>query len=199
MRRILIPILALTAGAAVGVAIMWVQAIEPPEPAPATVASSEQVALNVQHDGKALRLNWDRNAADVREATHAILHISDGKYQSQMNLDPQSLKTGTATYWPESRSVAFRLELFSPGRTTSGSIDAPGAIAEAAKPSPFATPPPTPKRRNKIVALTSPEVVPEPVAAPSKPSKISRVFGKIPLLRRLKKDPQHAEEAGYRR
>jgi hypothetical protein len=191
MRRILIPILALTAGAAVGVGLMWVRNVEP-DPEPSKVASSEQVALNVRHDGKALRLNWDRDAAEVREATHAILYITDGKHQSQMNLDPQSLKTGTASYWPESGSVAFRLELFSPGRTTSGTIEAPGATAEA-KPSPFAPPQPTPKRHPKAVAVATPESVPEPAAERSKPSKISRVFGKIPLLRRLKKDSQRDE------
>ena len=76
MRRILISILALAAGAAVGVAIMWTQFSEPPTPSRAAVASSEQVALNVRHDGKAMRLNWDRNAESVREATHAILHIA---------------------------------------------------------------------------------------------------------------------------
>lgn len=170
---------------------MWTQFSEPLTPSRAAVASSEQVALNVRHDGRAMRLNWDRNAESVREATHAILHIADGKHQSQMNLDPQSLKTGTASYWPESREVTFRLELFTPGRVASGSIRATGAVAES-KPSPFVVPPPATKRRSKVVALSSPEVAANPVEK-SRPSKLSRVFGKIPLLKRFKKSPQRAD------
>ena len=193
MRRFLIPVLALAAGTAVGV-VLWTQLADMPAAAePATVASSDQVALNVQHDGKALRLNWDRNAPVVRQATHAILHINDGKHKSEMNLDTQSLASGKASYWPESREVTFRLELFAPGRVTSGSIQTPGAVAEN-KPSPFSVPPAAPKRQSKIVALNRPEPVPEAVAPPAKPSKISRVFGKIPLLRRLKKSSQSDDD-----
>jgi len=188
MRRYLISVLALVAGAALGV-VLWTRlADEPAAAEPPRIASSDQVALNVRHDGRALRLNWDRNAPAIRDATHAILHIDDGNHRSEMNLDPQSLASGTASYWPESREVRFRLEVFAPGRVTSGSIQAPGVAAET-KPSPFVTPAP-PKRHPKIVALNRPEPEPEPVVAPPKPSKVSRFFGKIPLLRRLKKNPQ---------
>jgi len=198
MRRFLISILALVAGAVLGVVWMWNWSGEPLVEEAATVSTPETrgkdpVALHVQQDGKALRLHWDRNSGPVLQATHAVLHITDGKHQSQMNLDPAALKSGTASYWPDGKEVSFRLELFAPGRTLSSSAqvgNAVPAVAATAKPSPFATPPPPPKRKPKIVAMSREEVVPEAQAAPSKPSKLSRAFGKIPLLRRLKKNRQ---------
>jgi len=149
--------------------------------------------MNVVREGRALRLNWDRDAAVVRDATHAVLHISDGKHQSEMNLDQQSLQSGTASYWPESREVGFRLELFSAGGTASGEIQAPGALAEEQeKPSPFAEPHRPAKRRARMVEFRSPAVA-EPQKPPRHPSRWARTVGKIPLLRRLKKSPQRAD------
>ncbi|SPF54565.1 hypothetical protein SBA4_6480008 [Candidatus Sulfopaludibacter sp. SbA4] len=136
------------------------EAVSTPVPVAAPVAPPPQrhVTLNVERNGQSLRLKWDRNAAAVREATHAILHIEDGTHQSQLDLDSTLLDSGLLSYWPETRNVAFRMELFTPGRTVTESVratnvtppqsrrhassqgDADRSEDDDARPSPFASP-----------------------------------------------------------
>jgi len=85
---------------------------------------SQHVRLDVERHGQSLRLRWDGNAAAVGDATHAILHIGDGIHQSQLDLDSTLLHSGLLSYWPETRNVDFRLELFTPSQIINESIRA---------------------------------------------------------------------------
>jgi len=85
--------------------------------APLPDAVTEHVGLDVQPEGKALRLSWDLTAAPAREATRALLHIEDGKRQILMNLDAASVASGALLYQPKTDAVEFRLELFTPRQT----------------------------------------------------------------------------------
>ena len=213
---------------------------KPISAADAQAAQPGHVALKVQRDGSSIRLYWDRNSSVIRNAAKAILYISDGEHQSQLNLDPSELNSGLVSYWPESKDVTFRLEVFAAGHSTDDSIRVVGGspvpvtatthrssappLAERAaapppqpapatgfasrseepapevRPSPF-TPPaatPAPEATTSTSAAAPPprpiphetrpevSVVAEPVGA----SRFGSAIGKIPLLRRLRKQRQ---------
>ena len=224
--------------------------------APAQLSEPQAVKLDVRRYGQALRLTWDPSAAAVRDATHATLHIQDGRQDSQLELDSNMVHAGVLSYWPETRNVGFRMELFSPDQNVSASIRSVNGTAvdaglepvaprprrmvrpttradradrEDLRPSPFtspqsAKPAPTPARpvntapasAARAVEVPSPtpssarpaasssaireEVMPLPpppprtsdateVKEPSRGSRLGKVAGKIPLLRRLVKHP----------
>jgi hypothetical protein len=72
-----------------------------------------QFKLTVQQAGPALRLAWDKNNPLVRKADHGHLLTRDGAIQKQLWLDGHQLSTGQLVFWPASRNVSFRLELYS--------------------------------------------------------------------------------------
>jgi hypothetical protein len=68
------------------------------------------ITLSVVHDGAALRVEWDPESAQIRDAAEGTLTITDGSHVSKLPLERRELHTGAATYWPESHHVEFRLE-----------------------------------------------------------------------------------------
>jgi len=169
-----------------------------PAPPPPSHRSASAVALYVQHDGTALRLHWNPDSDAVRQAASGSLSIADGPRQSRLDLTPADLRSGVASYWPESPSVDFKLEL---DGAPAAELQAPAlAVREEPRPSPFLAPP-KPKRAVAAVADDTPkpytvheadraavvDKAQDDEEAPRKPSKWKRVTGKIPLLRRLGK------------
>ncbi len=179
--------------------------LRPAAAAAAVPTPSRGAALSIQHDGPALRLRWDPRAPDVLAAGRGVLVITDGGRESRMELNPRELAAGLASYWPDSRNVAFRLEVdkSAPAAVQSSllteerpSLDrSPAAAVQASpvaekRPSPFVSPK-SPRRRPVPVRRIEPEPDPGPVEFEKpvkRPSRIGRAFGKIPLLRRLRKD-----------
>jgi hypothetical protein len=154
-----------------------------PAPAPATAPRTALTTplLDVQHDGAALRLYWNAAAPEVRSAKSGALLVTDGGKESRMELRPQELRSGGASWWPESRDVTFRLEL---DDAPAGTLRASAQPAPETKPSAFQTPAkPRPKSATvkRVAAPVEVEQTPKPE------SKFGRAFGKIPLLRRLKR------------
>lgn len=79
--------------------------------APAAVpASSSEIPLKVLRDGQALRLRWSGRAQAIQTASRGTLIITDGTHQSTLQLDGRELRSGLASYWPDSDRVKFRLE-----------------------------------------------------------------------------------------
>jgi len=158
----------------------------------------------------------DRSSRPVHNASHAILTIKDGPQQSQTDLNRQQLRAANVKYWPETRRVTFKLEVYHGDGSTSESVQVSGEPASAPaapaklpmtanaslepdRPSPFAVRTrreirlamPNPQPRLLITAAVTP---PPPVAEiPDQESRLGRMMSKIPLLRRLKKHPQHSE------
>lgn len=92
-----------------------------------------QLALNVERNGKSLKLVWDRNTPAVRHADGAVLWISDGEHLKRINLDPGQLERGSVAYWPTTNDIDFRLEVYSVAQRVSESVRALGdGIAPAA-------------------------------------------------------------------
>jgi hypothetical protein len=98
--------------------------------------SSDHVSLNVRRDGPSIQLLWDRNAPLVREASKGILYISDGGHDSQLKLDPRELGSGLVSYWPDSKDVTFRLEVFGAGRNSDDTIRVVGGEQVSQSPAP---------------------------------------------------------------
>jgi hypothetical protein len=159
----------------------------PPQPVAETNAPST-VALYVQHDGPALRLHWDANAAAIRSAAVGTLTIADGPRESRLSLKPADLSSGVASYWPETSEVTFRLDL---DNAPAGTIRVTAAPPAQTRPSPFevaAKPKPTRAATTAARAVRDEDEPDDEEDAPPPPpkhSRLSRVTGKIPLLRRL--------------
>ena len=108
----------LLAGAALGGLIR----IRRPSSAPA--AAPAFVRLKVQPAGSSLQLTWDPNAAELKGATHAALHIQDGSRQIDRELAPADLKIGTLSYDPKGADVIFRLDVYTAAPSASGVVEA---------------------------------------------------------------------------
>jgi hypothetical protein len=175
-----------------------------PAAAPPVQTQTAPVALYVQHDGTALRLHWNPDADAVRGASKGALLIGDGPRQSRLDLGPAELRSGVASYWPESQGVVFKLEL---DGVVAGELQAPALEVRAEpRPSPFDDAPeakPAPRRAALVDADDDDTPKPHTVRASEtqaadrvdekdeepvrKPSKWHRITGKIPLIRRLQK------------
>ena len=151
--------------------------------APTTLPTSQgtaPTALYVQHDGGALQLHWD----PAVQANTGVLWIQDGARETRLDLNADELRSGVASYWPESREVTFRLQL---DGGAAGTIRAPSdtpsqppqaAAAEKPRPKPSVAKPVKVASSERVDADDEPSV---------KRSRLSRVAEKIPLLRRLRK------------
>lgn len=114
---------ALMVGGLLG-AFAW-RVMEPRQPAThpaAPVSNSTGVALRVNHLGQMLLLAWDRDAAGIADASHAILHVTDGNRKIDLPLTPTELGSGRFSYWPATRNVTFRLDTFRANRNTGNAV-----------------------------------------------------------------------------
>jgi len=239
---------ALMVGGLLG-AFAW-RVMEPRQPGThpaAPFSNSTGVALRVNHLGEMLLLAWDRDAAGIADASHAILHVTDGNRKIDLPLTPTELGSGRFSYWPATRNVTFRLDTFRADRNTgnavgvmtnqpvnSGVVAASGpapphpatsrqaevhrwakassddretaeletntasrAEFEAPRPAPYSPlpkPAPAPVTPSIPPAVAPPKAAPEPrievSAVPVPGSRFGRALGHVPLLRRLRKQPQ---------
>lgn len=185
------------------------------------ITNTSRLGLNVEHEGQVLLVAWDRNSQPVHNASHAILHIKDGRQQSQTDLNRQQLRAANVKYWPETQKVTFMLEVYQGDGSISESVQvacepasvpaaapkrptvASGMVANASmepdRPSPFAVHtqrerPEPPIMLQPRLMMTAASTLPPSVAQkPDQESRLGRMLGKIPLLRRLKKHPQQPE------
>jgi hypothetical protein len=177
-----------------GAAALYFRPDPPPPPSPVQIGSTA-VALEVQKEGDHLRLVWDRRNPTIRGVAHATLHITDGKQHSVIPLDAENLATGSAVYWPESDRFLFRLDLGDAVGTAGAPVtsEAVAGTTPPEDPPAKAELPKPPVRRPPVRVLpVAKKVVADP-ATPRKSvkeSRVSRVVGRMPLLRRLRKHRQ---------
>ena len=209
VQRWLLPtVLCAVAVIAAGDAVMVLR--HPKEVATGALASKpavpDHIGLAAARDGDGLRVEWNRNASMVRRATHGLLYIEDGRYQSQFSLTDQQLTDSAIQYWPETENVRFRLELYRGSESVADEVriaaersgpvvhTASRTVVERARPSPFERTRPEVVRRQLTPTAVSAALVRRPadlppdtpVAEPKRKGFLSR----IPLLRRLKRHPQ---------
>jgi hypothetical protein len=156
----------------------------PPPPSPVQIGSTA-VALELRREGDHLRVVWDRRNPEIRKASQAALHITDGKYQSTLPLDAGDLAIGSALYWPESDRYSFRLDL---GNGSGDTVNETAAVEEI--PAPAAVKPaPRKVQRPPVPVIPAARKFAEdpPEHKVGKESRVSRAIGHVPLLRRLRK------------
>jgi TonB family protein len=163
---------------------------------------TDHLDLFVRRDGPALRLQWNRNAPALRDASHGTLYITDGKLQSKLNLITSELATAALTYWPQSQDVTFRLEVARPEGNLVGSVRALGPESESKiepKPSPFTSPspeatvPPRASPRGEAARAALPPVRTKPARMPETkprpPAEAVRPPGPIAVQEASRQEP----------
>jgi TonB family protein len=85
---------------------------------------SSPLALRVEHSGGELMLTWNRESNAIKNATRAVLSISDGAQHENVDMDLALLRSGSIEYSPSSSDVVFRMEVTGAGqtKTTSESV-----------------------------------------------------------------------------
>lgn len=165
----LIPVAAIALGMATGAVVYGVlHESRPPRnvavalaPSAVEKASADHVSLSVRRDGPSIQLLWDRNAPLVREASKGVLYIRDGGHDSQLNLDARELGSGLVSYWPDTKDVTFRLEVFAAGRNSDDTIRVVGG-----EPIPQTPEAPPAGRTPAVAANRQPQPPPSRPAAP---------------------------------
>src|SRR2546428_8229304 len=138
-RRFLVPIV--IAGIAAIVFLREATLRRPLDPNVLSTPSTESVqaaapvmprlGLNVERDGRALLVAWDKSCEPVRNANHGILYIRDGTQGSQLDLDTQQLDAAKIKYWPTTQNVTFVLKVYRGDGSVSDSIQAAGELGSA--------------------------------------------------------------------
>ena len=83
------------------------------------------LALRVERSGSELVLTWNRDSAAIRNASHAVLSITDGAQHENVEMDLAQLRgAGSISYSPATGDVVFKMEVTGPdqARTTSESV-----------------------------------------------------------------------------
>jgi hypothetical protein len=91
-----------------------VQAAASGQQARLTIARPDQyaVGLQVRESNGAVLVQWDRNAAPVHAALHAVLTVSTGSGSKDVRLGFAELRNGMVIYPHTAPQLGFRLEVF---------------------------------------------------------------------------------------
>ena len=76
-----------------------------------TKQDSSALALHVERTGNELKLTWNNDSDAIRNATHAVLAISDGDQRENVDMDLTLLHNGSISYFPVTSDVAFQMEV----------------------------------------------------------------------------------------
>lgn len=146
---------------------------------------SSSLSLRIERTGADILLTWNRDSEAIRNASHAVLSISDGDRHENYDMDLGQLRNGSIVYSPLTSDVSFRMEVTGKGqaRTTSESVRVlrtrPSPILEenqtpaqaqtaAAKPN---TPAPVDNKPATDPAKPPDAVTDAPAAQPASPTK----------------------------
>src|SRR4051794_30881449 len=175
MRPWLAPTLAVLVGIALGAgAMMHLDSVRTTNTATAPPPENPaNLNLKVNRDGPALKLSWN-----TRESTEGVLEITDGNHQIKLKLDPSEIRSGRATYEPDSDTVSFRLTL-ADGRTEGTQV---GGLPLAEPPTPAPPKPPvrrSPRKARPRTEMASRSAEPSESMHASKPSRWNRLVHKV--------------------
>jgi periplasmic protein TonB len=164
-------------------------------PAPVHQDTS-QLQLRVERAAGELLLTWSPDAEAIRNASKAVLSITDGDQHENVQMDLAQLASGRIVYSPSGTDISFKMEVLDKAQkmTTSESVrmlrtrpsplqeQTDAAAAKAAVPPPGAKP---------VAGAVPPTGAPvpsgEPVAeAPSKPVTPLKAFQSESLSQRLR-------------
>lgn len=109
-----------------GLAAYWLQFRSRTQlPAAAESPAKTEIGLRVdRNQGGQLNLSWNRDLLALSAVRSAKLTILDGSFQRQLDIDPEQLRFGRITYFPNSDNVQFHLEIY---------LDADHSLAETVR------------------------------------------------------------------
>src|SRR5450759_662903 len=92
-------------------------------PAPVSKDSS-QLQLRVERAAGELLLTWSPDAEAIRNASKAVLSITDGDQHENVNMDLAQLASGRILYSPSGKDISFKMEVLDKAqkKTTSESV-----------------------------------------------------------------------------
>jgi TonB family protein len=137
----------------------------------AAVQDTSPLALRVERSGGELVLTWNRDSAAIRNASHAVLSITDGTQQENVNMDLAQLRgAGSISYSPATADVVFKMEVTGPdqARTTSESVR-----VLRTRPSPMEEQQQQAAGMQVPAATTAPAAQPQTVAGQPQPEGVS--------------------------
>lgn len=79
------------------------------------------LSLRIERTATDLLLTWNRDSDAVRNARKAVLSISDGDRQENLDLNLSDLRNGSIVYSPLSSDVSFRMEVTGPDQSKTAS------------------------------------------------------------------------------
>src|ERR1019366_1891744 len=146
-------------------------------PAPVSKDSS-QLQLRVERAAGELLLTWSPDAEAIRNASKAVLSITDGDQHENVQMDLAQLSTGRILYSPSGKDISFKMEVLDKAqkKTTSESVRMlrpPSPLQEQNEASTKATSPATATKPVAGAALPDASLNPngDPLAEePSKPA-----------------------------
>ena len=81
-------------------------------PSNSPVQDTSPLALRVERSGGELVLTWNRDSAAIRNASHAVLSITDGTQHENVDMDLAQLRgAGSISYSPATADVVFKMEV----------------------------------------------------------------------------------------
>lgn len=85
---------------------------------------SSQLQLGVERKAGELLLTWNRDAEAIRNASKAVLSITDGQQHQNVEMDLALLASGRVVYSPSGTDISFKMEVIdkSQNKTTSESV-----------------------------------------------------------------------------
>ena len=156
---------------------------------------SSPLQLRVERTAGELLLTWNRDAEAIKNASRAVLSISDGDQHENVEMDLAQLRNGSIVYAPSSTDTSFKMEVVDKSQkmTASESVrvlrtrpsplqdqQAAAAAAPGVKPAAPATDGKTAAASDVPAAEETPVEQPTKLATPSKP------FQAPPLAQRLR-------------
>jgi protein TonB len=168
-------------------------------PAVSGQQDSSPLALHVERSGAELMLTWNRGSSAIKNATHAVLAISDGAQHENVDMDLALLRSGSIEYSPSSSDVVFRMEVTGADqtKTTSESVrilrtrpspmSEPGQPAESSKGAPAQAPAKPTAAANEAGAPESASAQEPAVPAEARPAATpAKQFNAESLSQRLR-------------
>ncbi len=90
--------------------------LSPRHPALPAASNDAGLALRIERNAGDILLTWNRDADAIRRATRAVLSISDGAQQENVEMDLSQLRTGSIVYSPVTSDVVFRMQVTGNGQ-----------------------------------------------------------------------------------
>ena len=75
------------------------------------------LGLNATLKNDNLYIQWNRDSPAIKTAQRGQLEIDDGKYHKSVELDANSLQTGSVVYPPVSDNITLRFQVTVKGTT----------------------------------------------------------------------------------